>query len=59
MKDKNKVFCNSLYEVTELIKDKGHNGCFYCLPRYDRDTLTIEQVLSNLEEDSVELDTSR
>ncbi|GAI95623.1 unnamed protein product, partial [marine sediment metagenome] len=51
MKDINKVPCGGLGGVAELIKDSGYNGCFYCLPRYDRDTLTEQQVLTNLEED--------
>lgn len=51
MKDSNKVSCSSLKEMAELIKDGGYNGCFYCLPRYDRDTLTAKEILANLEED--------
>jgi len=51
MNNSNKVARDSLWEVAEFIRDRGYNGCFYCLPRYDRDTLTSQQVLANLEED--------
>ncbi len=53
MNNANKLPCSSLEEVAELIRDTGYNGCFYCLPRYDGDTLTAQQVLLNLEEDLV------
>jgi len=52
MADANKSYCADLQEVASLIKDSGYNGCYYCLPRYDTDTLTIEQVRRNLDEDS-------
>jgi Zn-dependent metalloprotease len=51
MKKTNKSYCTNLGEVAPLINDSGYNGCHYCLPRYDTDTLTIEQVRQNLEED--------
>ncbi len=51
MKDSNKMPSSSLEEVAELVKRSRYNGCFYCLPRYDRDRLTAQQVLANLEED--------
>ncbi len=51
MKDENKIPCGNLNEVAEMISNKGYNGCFYCLTRYDRDTLTLQEVLNNLEED--------
>jgi hypothetical protein len=51
MNNTNKLYCTNLGEVAPLIRDSGYNGCYYCLPRYDADTLTMEQVLSNLEED--------
>ena len=47
----NKSYCENLQEVAELIEDSGYNGCHYCLPRYDTDTLTIHKVLENLNED--------
>ncbi|MEN6395684.1 MAG: hypothetical protein ABFC78_04290 [Methanoregula sp.] len=47
----NKLFCKDLGEAAKLIKESGYNGCHYCLPRYDTDTLTIQQVLHNLDED--------
>ncbi len=47
----NKSFCKNLGEVADLIRDSGYNGCHYCLPRYDMDTLTLHKVLDNLEED--------
>jgi hypothetical protein len=51
MKKTNKLYCTNLGEVAPLINDSGYNGCHYCLPRYDTDTLSIEQVRQNLEED--------
>ena len=51
MEESNMMSCDTLDEVMELIRDRGYNGCFYCLSRYDRDTLSEEQVLANLEED--------
>jgi Zn-dependent metalloprotease len=51
MKADNKLFCTDLSEVAKLIKESGYNGCHYCLPRYDTDTLTIPQVHNNLDED--------
>lgn len=41
MKAENKLFCPDLSEVAKLIKENGYNGCHYCLPRCDTDTLTI------------------
>ncbi|TFH46098.1 MAG: hypothetical protein E4G94_03190, partial [ANME-2 cluster archaeon] len=52
MHNHNKLFCKDLSEVAKLIKESGYNGCHYCLPRYDTDTLTIQQVHNNLDEDS-------
>lgn len=51
MADSNKAPCSSLEELATLVRESGYNGCFYCLPRYDRDTLSEQQVLANLEED--------
>lgn len=51
MKDTNKVPCSHFDQVAILIENQGYNGCYYCLPRYDRDTLSEQQVLNNLEED--------
>ncbi len=51
MANGNKSYCKSLEEVTSLIKDHQYNGCHYCLPRYDTDTLNISKVLDNLNED--------
>jgi hypothetical protein len=47
----NKLHCEDLQEVAELIEVSGYNGCHFCLPRYDTDTLTIQRVLENLNED--------
>jgi Zn-dependent metalloprotease len=47
----NKSYCKSLQEVAGLVKNSGYNGCHFCLPRYDTDTLTINKVLENLNED--------
>ena len=51
MANSNKSFCKDLSEVAKLIKESGYNGCHYCLPRYDTDTLTVQQVHHNLDED--------
>lgn len=51
MADSNKAPCRCLEEVAGLVRESGYNGCFYCLTRYDRDTLSEQQVLANLEED--------
>jgi len=51
MNNDNKLFCKDLSEVAKLIKESGYNGCHYCLPRYDTDTLTIQQVHNNLDEE--------
>jgi hypothetical protein len=51
MHNDHKLFCKDLSEVAKLIKESGYNGCHYCLPRYDTDTLTIQQVYTNLDED--------
>lgn len=47
----NKLLCEDLSEVSKLIKTNGYNGCHFCLPRYDTDTLTIQEVHHNLDED--------
>jgi Zn-dependent metalloprotease len=47
----NKSFCKDLGEVAKLIKESGYNGCHYCLPRYDTDTLSVNQVIHNLDDD--------
>jgi Zn-dependent metalloprotease len=47
----NKVYCEDLQEVANLIEHNGYNGCHYCLPRYDTDTLSLQQVVNNLNED--------
>lgn len=47
----NKSNCESLQEVADLIEHSGYNGCYYCLSRYDTDTLTLPTVLANLQED--------
>lgn len=52
MKDENKIPCYNLNEAAGMIINKGYNGCFYCLTRYDSDTLTVQQVLDNLKEDT-------
>ncbi len=51
MNESNKMSCDNLDEVMELIRDRRYNGCFYCLSRYDRDTLSQQRVLANLAED--------
>ncbi len=47
----NKSYCENLQEVADLIEHSGYNGCHYCLPRYDTDTLALPTVLENLQED--------
>ena len=47
----NKSYCKSLAKAAALIETKGYNGCHYCLPRYDTDTLSLQKVLKNLSED--------
>lgn len=47
----NKSYCQSLEKAAELIKDQAYNGCHFCLPRYDTDTLTRPKVLENLNKD--------
>lgn len=54
MNDANKVECGNLEELIRLLRDNSYNGCFFCLPRYDADTLTAQQVLTNIEEDLAE-----
>ncbi len=54
MKETNKIPLYGFSDVSEMIKNKGYNGCFYCLRRYDKDTLTDDMVLQNLEADSME-----
>ena len=46
-----KSYCQSLDQAAALIRDSGFNGCHYCLPRYDTDTLTLPHVLQHLSED--------
>ncbi len=46
-----KAYYEKLVDVAELIENNGYNGCYYCLPRYDTDTLTLQTVLQNLNED--------
>lgn len=46
-----KSLCKDLDQVAALIKDSGYNGCHFCLPRYDADSLTLQKVLENLNED--------
>lgn len=47
----NKMTCKGLDKVADLIQNNGYNGCHYCLPRYDTDTLSKQKVLENLNED--------
>lgn len=47
----NRIPCTTLSEVAKLIQSAGYNGCFYCLQRYDSDTLTREQIVNNLTAD--------
>ena len=51
MAEGNKSYRENLQDVAELIEHNGYNGCHYCLPRYDTDTLTIQTVLQHLIED--------
>lgn len=51
MNETNKIPIYGFGEVSEMIKYKGYNGCFYCLRRYDKDTLTSDLVIRNLEAD--------
>jgi len=46
-----KTFYESLEDVADLIQNSGYNGCHYCLPRYDTDSLTLATVLQHLNED--------
>ena len=48
---KNKYQFRSLEKVADLIEHSGYNGCHFCLPRYDTDTLTVHKVIENLNED--------
>lgn len=52
MKETNRILLQDFNDVALMIKNNGYNGCFYCLSRYDRDTLTFEAVVRNLETDS-------
>jgi hypothetical protein len=52
MNETNKIPLYDFSNVFEMIKNRGYNGCFYCLRRYDKDTLTSDLVLRNLEADS-------
>jgi len=52
MNETNKIPLYDFSDISEMIKNRGYNGCFYCLRRYDRDTLTSDVVLRNLEADS-------
>lgn len=45
-----KAYYEKLVDVAELIENNGYNGCYYCLPRYDTNTLTLQTVLQNLNE---------
>jgi hypothetical protein len=51
MANRNKSHYSDLWELALLIRDNGYNGCHYCLSRYDADTLSTEQVLTNLGND--------
>jgi hypothetical protein len=51
MATRNKSYCKSLRKVAALIEDSGYNGCHFCLPRYDTDTLSRQKVLENLNDD--------
>lgn len=51
MANSNKYTCKSLDKVADLIENDGYNGCHFCMPRYDTDTLSLNKVLENLEED--------
>lgn len=52
MKEANKWPCGDLHEVQREIL-YGYNGCSHCLPRYDTDRLTRQQVLDNLDKDTM------
>lgn len=47
----NKFQFRSLEKVADLIENSGYNGCHYCQPRYDTDTLTFQKAKENLNED--------
>lgn len=51
MSPANKWNFKSLEKVEDLIENNGYNGCHYCLPRYDTDTLSKQKVLANLSDD--------
>ena len=51
MANSNKTYCRNLEEAANLIREEGYNGCHYCLPRYDTDTRSLEQVHANLDAD--------
>lgn len=51
MADHNRSYCKNLTEAAKLIKEKGYNGCYYCLPRYDTDKLSLAKVIQNLDQD--------
>lgn len=51
MANSNKHNFRSLEKVADLIENNGYNGCHFCLPRYDTDTLTKSKVLQNMNED--------
>ena len=51
MANRNKSHYSDLWELAYLIKDYGYNGCHYCMPRYDEDTLSEAQVETNLNND--------
>ncbi len=53
MKETNKLHLRDFDDVVLMIKNNGYNGCYYCLSRYDRDTLTPETVFLNLETDLI------
>lgn len=47
----NKHYLKSLSSTATWIKDRGYNGCYYCLHRYDTDTHSRRTVLRNLDHD--------
>jgi hypothetical protein len=51
MSPRNKWQFRSLEKAADLIENSGYNGCHYCLPRYDTDTLSKQKVLENLDAD--------
>lgn len=53
MAPSNKMICKTLDKVADLVQNDGYNGCHYCLPKYDTDTLSKQKVLENLNEDLV------